>query len=44
MQVPAAVRQMQPMPPHKPKFTLPDPREDDDPDNGFAATQMHDIR
>ncbi len=42
--VAAAVLQMQPMPTHKPKFELPDPREDDDPDNGFAATQMHDIR
>lgn len=36
--------QMQLMPARKPKFDLPDPREDDDPDTGFAATQMHDIR
>lgn len=42
--VAAAVLQMQAMPAHKPKFRMPDPREDDDPDNGFAATQMHDIR
>lgn len=28
----------------KPKFDLPDNRDDDDPDNGFAATQIHDIR
>lgn len=44
VQASAAARKMQPMPAHKPKFNLPDPREDDDPDNGFAATQMHDIR
>ena len=40
----SAVLQMQSMPTHKPKFDLPDPCEDDDPDNGFAPTQMHDIR
>jgi hypothetical protein len=42
--VAAAVLQMQAMPAHKPKFDLPDPDDDDDSDNGFAATQMHDIR
>ena len=37
---------MQPMPAHRPKkFDLPSlPDDDDDGDNGFAATQMHDIR
>ena len=40
----AAGLQLQPMPAKKPKFDLPDPRDDDDPDNGFAATQMHDMR
>ena len=40
----ASLAPMQPMPAHKPKFDLPDPREDDDPDTGFAATQMHDLR
>lgn len=39
--LPAAVP---PMPALKPKFDLPDLGEDDDSDNGFAATQMHDIR
>ena len=41
---PPPAPQMQPMPAHKPKFDLPDLGEDDDPDNGFAATQMHDVR
>ena len=43
---PQAALQMQPMPTHRPKkFDLPSqPDDDDDSDNGFAATQMHDIR
>ncbi len=38
--------QMQPMPTHRPKkFDIPSlPDDDDDRDNGFAATQMHDFR
>lgn len=40
---PAVGLQAKPMSAHKPKFDLPDP-QDDDPDNGFAATQMHDMR
>lgn len=38
------VQPLQAEPVHKPKFDLPDRRDDDEPDNGFAATQMHDIR
>ena len=40
----AAKAPMQAIPALKPKFDLPDLGEDDDSDNGFAATQMHDIR
>jgi hypothetical protein len=49
---PVAPLPMQPMPAHRPKFALPESQADhhsgddgdDDPDQGFAATQMHDIR